>query len=64
MDGSTLRSADSAGAPLAFANPLPAGTEVAIVEDRDNWVRIVLADGSRGWMTASAIERVTPGVLD
>ncbi len=57
-DGSTLRSADSTGAPLAFANLLPAGAEVAILESRDNWVRVGLADGSRGWMKASAVERI------
>lgn len=59
IDGSTLRSADSTGAPLSFANPLPAGTELAILEIRDNWARVMLADGSRGWMTAAAVERVT-----
>ena len=57
-DGVTLRSADSTGASPAFANPLPAGTEVGIVETREAWVRVALADGTRGWLTASVIERV------
>ena len=57
-DGTTLRSADSAGASPAFANPLPAGTEVGIVETRDAWLRVALADGTRGWLAANAVERV------
>ena len=57
-DGVTLRSADSTGASPTFANPLPAGTEVGIVEARDAWVRVTLADGSRGWLTASSVEGV------
>ena len=59
-DGVALRSADSTGASPTFANPLPAGTEVGIVETRDTWVRVALADGTRGWLTASVIERVAP----
>ena len=57
-DGVTLRSADSAGASPTFANPLPAGTEVGIVEVRDAWVRVALADGTRGWLSASSVEAV------
>ena len=59
-DGVTLRSADSTGASPTFANPLPAGTEVGIVEVRDAWVRVALADGTRGWLAASSVEAVTP----
>lgn len=57
-DGVALRSADSTGASPTFANPLPAGTEVGIVEVRDAWVRVALADGTRGWLTASSVESV------
>ena len=57
-DGVALRSADSAGASPTFANPLPAGTEVGIVERRDAWVRVALADGTRGWLAASSVEAV------
>ena len=58
LDGATLRSADSAGASPAFANPLPAGTEVTVLEDRGAWASVRLADGTRGWLSASAMERV------
>ena len=57
-DGVALRSADSTGASPTFANPLPAGTEVGIVEVRDAWVRVALADGTRGWLSASSVEAV------
>ncbi len=60
VDGTTLRSADSAGASPTFANPLPAGTEVTIVELRDPWARVALEDGTRGWLAASTVERVIP----
>ena len=60
FDGATLRSADSAGASPTFANPLPAGTEVTVVEFRDAWVRVALEDGTRGWLAASAVETVVP----
>ena len=57
-DGTVLRSADSVGAAPAFANPLPAGTEVQVLEDRPGWLRVTLADATRGWLAASAAERV------
>ena len=57
-DGVTLRAADSVGAPASFANPLPAGTEVAILEQRGAWARVSLSDGSVGWLTDGAIEKV------
>lgn len=59
-DGSVLRSADSTGAAPAFAEALPAGTEVTMVEARESWLRVSLADGTRGWLRASAVERVVP----
>lgn len=58
VDGIALRSADSPGASPTFANPLPAGTEVGVVETRDAWVRVALADGTRGWLAASGVELV------
>ena len=57
-DGVALRSADSAGASPAFANPLPAGTEVAVLESRAPWLRVALADGTPGWLPTSAVARV------
>lgn len=60
-DGATLRSADSPGASPAFANPLPAGTELTILETRDAWLRVTLADGTRGWLVASATSPVVAG---
>lgn len=57
-DGSTIRSADSIGATPAFPRPVPAGTELTIVEIRDAWYRIELANGNRGWIKKSEVERV------
>ena len=60
-DGATLRFADSAGAAPALVHPLPAGAEVDIVEHRDEWARVRLADGTTGWLAASTLLRVSPG---
>lgn len=60
LDGATLRSADSVGASPTYPNPLPAGTEVTIVEDRATWLRVALADGTQGWLSASGLARVDP----
>lgn len=60
QDGATLRSADSAGAAPAFTEQLPAGTEVIALEARDSWLRVSLADGTRGWLRANAVERMAP----
>ena len=60
VDGASLRSADSTGARLAFAHPLPAGAEVTILETRDGWLRIALADGTPGWIMANSVAPVHP----
>jgi hypothetical protein len=60
VDGVILRAADNAGAPAALPDPLPRGIEVTIETVRDGWVRIVTANGSKGWVPAAAVERVSP----
>ncbi|MCG8418412.1 MAG: BatD family protein [Proteobacteria bacterium] len=60
-DGVFLLSADSAGAPPALSNPLPAGAEVIIAETREQWTRVALSDGVKtGWLPLSAVARVIP----
>lgn len=54
------RSADSVHAPARFSRPLPTGTEVEILEDRDGWLRIELANGREAWVRASSVSRVIP----
>lgn len=60
VDGVELRSADSLGAPRAFPNPLVAGVEVTVVDTRENWTRVAMADGTTGWLQAHAAQRVVP----
>ena len=52
------RAADAAGAPPRFAQPLPAGTEARLLDQRGDWVRIRLANGRDGWIRRSAITAV------
>ncbi|HTM19259.1 MAG TPA: BatD family protein, partial [Kofleriaceae bacterium] len=59
-DQVVLRSADGSGAPAALPNPIPAGAEVTVREQRDAWTRVALADGTTGWLPASAVTRISP----
>ncbi|WP_133512925.1 tetratricopeptide repeat protein [Candidatus Thiosymbion oneisti] len=70
-DETIARAADSPNAPMRFAQPLPAGTEVEIREARAHWVHIVLANGRDAWVTRGAVEavevdsqRLSDGVTD
>ncbi len=60
MDGGVLHVADNAGAPSALTEPLPRAAEVMVVENRPSWTKIRIANGSEGWVPASAVERVNP----
>ncbi len=53
------RSADSAGASPRFPQPLPSGTEVQVLETRDEWTRVRLFDGRDAWLPRSALEMVS-----
>ncbi len=60
MDDVVMRAADSAGAPAALLQPLPRGTEVTVLERRDTWTHIRVANGTPGWVPTGAVERITP----
>ena len=57
-DEAILHTADSRGAPALLPNPLPAGAEVRVLEHRDTWTRIALADGADGWVVSGSIRRI------
>jgi len=57
-DETIARAADSPNAPMRFAQPLPAGTEVEIREARAHWVHIVLANGRDAWVTRGAVATI------
>jgi tetratricopeptide (TPR) repeat protein len=50
------RKGDGLNYEPAFKDPLHAGTEVVIKEDRDNWLRVELPDGSSCWLLANDLE--------
>ena len=52
------RSADSAGAPRRFAEALPGGTEVDVLERRAGWARIRLANNRDAWVRASSLTSI------
>jgi hypothetical protein len=49
-----LATADSASSILT----LPAGSEVKVLSERGEWVYAALPNDQRGWIPASAVERV------
>lgn len=44
----------------AFAEPLPAGMELRVIERRGGWAQIELRDGRRGWVRLETFEPVRP----
>ena len=44
----------------SFTEPLHAGTEFTVLEERPGWIHIELGNGSRGWIPQSAAELVIP----
>ncbi len=56
-----VRQAQARFAPLPDSTvhfPLTEGTEVAVREDRDQWLLVERADGQQGWVTRETVERV------
>lgn len=51
----TARRGDGAGYEPSFAGPLHAGTELLVIEERNDWVHVALADGRRAWLPARAV---------
>lgn len=49
------RASDSHNAPTRFAQPLPGGAEVEILERRHPWTKIGLANGRNAWIRDSAL---------
>lgn len=45
--------------PAALDAPVPAGTELRVLESRDGWVRCAVG-GLEAWLPGSAVERVRP----
>lgn len=58
------RTSDSAFAPSALAEPLPAGTELRVLEERGSWLQARLANGRDVWLRSSGVARVAPAAPD
>ena len=52
------RAADSANAPARFPDPLPGGTEVKVLEARERWARIRLANEREAWVNRQSLEMI------
>lgn len=51
-------SADSTGSPPRFAEPLPGGVEVQLIEDRNGWAHVRLVDGRDAWLRRATLQPV------
>ncbi len=49
---------DSSSANLVLKQPLGAGVELRILQQRGDWVEVQLSNDQKGWLPAGAIERV------
>lgn len=52
------RSSDSIHAASRFADPLPGGTEVRILESRPGWSKVQLGQSGEAWLPAGSLETV------
>ena len=50
----TARRGDSDAYEPSFTTPLHAGTELLVIEERNGWFHVALADGRRTWLPARA----------
>lgn len=57
-DEMPLRKGDGFGYPSRYENPLHAGAEFRVIEQRGDWARVALPDGKEGWVPLPSLERV------
>ncbi|MFT4572469.1 MAG: hypothetical protein ACI91F_003372, partial [Candidatus Binatia bacterium] len=53
------RASDSINAPSRYGDPLPAGTEVSIVERRGEWARVRLGAETQAWLRTAMVSEVS-----
>ncbi len=54
------RSGDGTSYSRSHSAPLPAGSEVRILEQRDAWIHVALLDGSAAWIPGESVSLVVP----
>jgi hypothetical protein len=52
------RQGDGAGYPLSFKEPLHAGTEFDVIEQRPGWWHVRLTNGEDAWIADSAVQQI------
>jgi len=57
-DEAIARKGDAETFQASFKEPLHAGTEFDVVEDRGDWLHVELADGRRCWLPRTSLELV------
>lgn len=58
VDEVIARSADSVTAAPRLSTPLPSGTELVVIEDRDDWLYARIGNNQSAWLPASSVARV------
>jgi hypothetical protein len=55
VDDTIARVADSINAPQRFSQPMSAGTEVEVLEVRDDWAHVSLFNGRDAWVSFASL---------
>ena len=58
-NAAVARQGNGAGFEPAYAEPLPAGAECRILEERPGWTFVSFGDGTSAWLPASSLTRIT-----
>ena len=58
-DETVARASDSFNAPVRFAQALPGGTEVTVLEARQRWARVRLANDREAWVSGASLAMVS-----
>ena len=53
---SAVYTADSENSAPRLAKPLPSGTELSVIQQRERWIEVLLPDGRAGWVLAATID--------
>jgi hypothetical protein len=64
VDDVALRTGNGDGFATAISDRLGSGVELRILEERPQWLRVELPDGSQGWLRESQVGRIGAGSSD
>ena len=55
VNDTIARVSDSINSPQSFSQPLPAGIEVVVLEERGDWARVILSNRREAWLSIRSL---------